>query len=56
MTPKEFAAEMQDIKDNYAFDTEKCHSLADALMCQALNELAYGEGISIYESLERWCA
>lgn len=56
MSEEEFAKEMALIKENHEHDTEACHSLADALLCRALNELGFGEGISIYESLERWCA
>lgn len=56
MTPQEFAERMRKIKEDEGGDIEADHANADALMCQALNELGYGEGISIYELMDKWYA
>jgi hypothetical protein len=56
VTPEEFADEMFAIKRDFGGDEEVAHHKADALLCAALNELGYGEGISTYESMDKWYA
>lgn len=53
MTPEEFSKEMQAIVDKK--DTPDCqHANLDDLMCKALLELGYGDGVSIFEKAEKW--
>jgi len=54
MTPEEFKAKMQECADNY--DTECGHSNADALMCELLRSMGYGEGVLIFEEMDKWYA
>ena len=54
MTEGEFAFRMREIKDE--MDTEYGHVVADDLMCEVLRDLDYGEGIGIYEGMDRWYA
>lgn len=49
---KGFANEMRRIeRDNY---TVMAHVLADELMCKLLRELGYGEGVDIFEQMDKW--
>jgi hypothetical protein len=56
MTPEEFAAKMAEYKALNEGDPEASHSLADGLMCKALRELGYGDGIDMFETMTTWCA
>jgi len=57
MTPKEFKKAMVEIKKTiYEKDLEVSHDRADELLCRALFEAGYGEGVSIYDSMEKWYA
>ena len=49
---KGFANEMRRIDRNN--DTEMAHILADELMCKLLRELGYGEGVDIFEQMDKW--
>ena len=49
---KGFANEMRRIARNS--NTEMAHILADELMCKLLRELGYGEGIDIFEEMDKW--
>lgn len=49
---KGFANEMRRIDRNN--DTEMAHILADELMCKLLRELGYGEGVDIFEKMDKW--
>ena len=55
MTPEEFAAKMQALKDRKGdtFEEDK-HADADALLVECLNSLGYEIGTEIYESLDKW--
>jgi hypothetical protein len=55
MTPQEFTDKMLVIK-KLSGDEEVDHVKGDALLCQALEELGYGEGVAIWRSLEKWYA
>lgn len=54
MTPEEFLVKMKEIeKDD---DRESRHGSADALLGQVLCDLGYGEGIEVYDSMDKWYA
>lgn len=51
---KGFANEMRRIdRDHFP---EMAHILADELMCKLLRELGYGEGVDIFEKMDKWYA
>ncbi len=54
MTPDEFTAAMRAILK--LIDHEEEHKAADGLLCQALRELGYGEGVDLFEASTRWYA
>lgn len=63
MTPEEFKERMQDITDvfndpnrDYFHDIEGAHRAMDRLMCEALYELGYGEGVAMFEAAPKWYA
>lgn len=49
---KGFTNEMRRIERNN--NTELAHIFADELMCKLLRELGYGEGIDIFEKMDKW--
>lgn len=54
MTKEEFKKRMQAIAD--IRDAEEGHIEADDLMCELLKDLGYGEGVDIFEEMDRWYA
>ena len=59
MSPEEFRQKMSDIYDKHHVrknfpETEMCHIEMDELLCEALRELGYGAGVSIYENTGKW--
>lgn len=57
MTPEEFKKAMVKIREGiYRNDLEMSHIESDDLLCKALREAGYGEGIDIYETMEKWYA
>lgn len=54
MTPKEFKDKIQQLDDET--DVKDFHIEADKLMCEALEELGFSEGIEIFKRHERWYA
>ena len=54
MTSEEFRARMQEIANRR--DIEEGHSDADDLMCQALRDLGYEDGVAIYRAMPKWYA
>ena len=52
MSPKEFSEKMQTIAE--VRDPEEGHSKMDDLMCELLKSLGYGEGVEIFEDVEKW--
>ena len=54
MTKEEFRNKMQAIADKR--DIEEGHIEADDLMCELLKGLGYGEGVDIFEGMDRWYA
>ena len=37
-------------------DTEGAHGRADDLLCEVLRHLGYGEGVAIFEKMDKWYA
>ena len=56
MTPEEFATRMMEIAADKNDDTEHAHAEADDLLCEALRELGYEEGVDIFEGMTKWYA
>jgi hypothetical protein len=56
MTPEEFATQMQAIADKRGGDPESAHGAADDLLCEALKSLGCGDGVAIFEKIEKWYA
>ena len=54
VSPEEFKRAMQAFSDGT--DTERDHGDADALMCQILESLGYGEGVKIFRKMGKWYA
>jgi hypothetical protein len=58
MPPHEFARRMREIYDrNNDPERRECemdHTQADALLCEALSDLGYVEGVTIYTQITRW--
>jgi hypothetical protein len=53
VTPEEFKAAIENVVSD-GWYTGDWHEEADAIMCELLKQLGYGEGIEIYLSRERW--
>lgn len=53
MTPEKF-------KELIEFNSKGCeessHIECDAIMCELLKSLGYGEGVKIFENMEKWYA
>lgn len=63
MTPEEFTRKMEEIKytyiDRFGDDQEKqdpedCHWRMDLAMTDLLESLGYGEGVNIFNRVEKW--
>jgi hypothetical protein len=54
MTPKYFAEAMAEIAKNG--DTEAAHSQADDLLCLALEDKGFSEGVKIFREMDKWYA
>lgn len=54
MTEKDFTERMKNI--NELTDVEARHREADELLCQALRDLGYKEGLEIYDNMKMWYA
>lgn len=55
LTPEEFAEEMA--KYNIpGGDREADHGHADDLLCKVLQQLGYGDGVKIFENMDKWYA
>lgn len=55
-TPKQFAAAMDAIDDNFAGDIEIRHSKMDALMAETLEDLGYTDGVKLFTKATKWYA
>lgn len=49
-----FAERMKSIQLEFKDDEEICHEEMDALMCETLRDLGYGEGVDIFEETPKW--
>lgn len=54
ITPREFADQMKEFAKGG--DLEVTHGMADDLMCKVLYRLGYGEGVEIFEEMDKWYA
>lgn len=57
MTPDEFKKRMEACAakcDEGPSGPYDAHTEADDLMCKVLTELGYGDGVSIFQAMERW--
>ena len=52
LTPEEFAEKMAGIAENG--DEERKHVAADSIMCELLKSLGFGEGVGIFEDMDKW--
>ena len=54
MTKKEFADKMYKLLNSDTnFPDEEPHFSADELLCQALTELGYSEGVALYQKINK---
>ena len=56
MSPDEFRDRMLEIAKGAEYDPEEHHGEADDLMCEILTDLGYGEGVKVFEEMDRWYA
>lgn len=66
MTPEQFKRRMSEIYKDARYDeafeeyvvdnVENAHRAADRLMCKALEDLGYGEGIDLFRKMPKWYA
>lgn len=56
MTREEFKERMQFIAENPNYDPEYRHHAADNIMCEALRDFGYEDGIDIFEKMPKWYA
>lgn len=52
MTPEEFKAEIIQAFEEYS--TDEGHKMADAVMCDLLRSLGYGEGVDAFNEADKW--
>lgn len=52
MTPEEFLTRMKELADREYVEIE--HETADALLCEVLTSLGYGEGVKVYNAMPKW--
>ena len=53
ISPEEFAEKMKTIFHD-GYDVENAHADADDLMCEMLIQFGYGEGVDIFDKVEKW--
>lgn len=51
MTPEEFKQAMADAEQ---YGVEEDHLAMDDIMCTLLRSLGYGEGIDIFDNIDKW--
>ena len=56
MTPDEFKKRMSLVHEQHEDDSEVLHIKADELLCRALMEAGYGEGVMLFQSFHIWYA
>ncbi len=54
ITPEEFASRLKELAN--MGDIETAHAEADELMEEILTQLGYGEGIKVFEAMDKWYA
>ena len=53
ITPKQFAERMRELISG---DEEAQHGSGDTLMEQVLTQLGYGEGVEVFQNMDKWYA
>ena len=53
MDRNDFRDQMKRIVEQTVFDNAACHAAMDALMCQALQDQGYEEGVRVFEQQEK---
>ncbi len=53
-SPKAFADRMRAIPGVGVVDVEQEHKDADFLLCTMLTALGYGEGVKVYDEMQKW--
>jgi hypothetical protein len=53
MSPDEFKSRMRWIYRS-PVDVESAHVAADALLCEMLRSLGYGDGVAVFEGSTKW--
>lgn len=56
MPPDEFREKMIEIANKAEYDPEKSHGQDDDLMCEILTDIGYGEGVKVFEEMDKWYA
>lgn len=58
MTVEDFTKEMQTIYEitTGPVSLDGPHWQADELLCKALTDLGYGEGVKIFQNMDKWYA
>jgi hypothetical protein len=56
VTPEQFKERMARIEAEHGNDPHKSHKLADDLTCELLTKLGYGEGVAVFEEMDKWYA
>ena len=54
MTPQQFTEAMRSLLHRTSLEPEAAHLEADQLMCELLRQLGYGEGIDLFDGLQKW--
>lgn len=54
LTPEQFCSRMLAVADSN--DIEASHVWGEDLMCEVLTSLGYGQGVAVFEDMEKWYA
>lgn len=54
ISPQEFKHVMKITKRRYKDDPEECHMHMDSIMGTMLEDLGYGEGVKVFDSVMKW--
>lgn len=54
LSPQEFEHIMKITKRRYKDDPEECHMHMDSIMGTMLEDLGYGEGVKVFDSVMKW--
>lgn len=54
MSKEDFFKRMEEIRTEPGYDEEMMHIYMDKLMCEALVDLGYEDGIKVFENTGKW--